>query len=73
MCRPGVKTVIEESLNQATVLFRRAKKVNKPFPSSLGPQYQSEVKCSAFDMEIIFHSHANKTIFTRKIVHLASF
>ena len=34
---------------------------NKPFPSSPGPLYQNEVKCSAFDMEVIFHSHANKT------------
>ena len=38
-----------------------------------GPQYQNEVKCSAFDMEMILYSHANKTHFTRKIVHLASF
>ena len=28
--------------------------------------YQIEVKCSAFDMEIIFHSHANKTHFHKK-------
>ena len=27
------------------------------FPPGL---YQNEVKCSAFDMEINFHSHANK-------------
>ena len=33
---------------------------NKPFPSSPGPLYQNEVKCSAFDTEMIFHSHANK-------------
>ena len=36
------------------------------------PLYQNEVKCSAFDMEMIFHSHANKTHF-HKVVHLASF
>ena len=36
------------------------------FPSSLGPLYQNEVKCSAFDMEMIFHSHANKTNFRKK-------
>ena len=34
--------------------------------SSPGPLYQSEVKCSAFDMEMIFHSHANKTHFHKK-------
>ena len=36
---------------------------NRPFPSSPGPLYQNEVKCSAFDMEMIFHSHAHKTHF----------
>ena len=40
--------------------------------SSHGPLYQNEVKFSAFDMEIIFHFHTNKLIFTRKAVHLAS-
>ena len=38
----------------------------RPFPSSPGPLFQNEVKCSAFDMEIIFHSHANKTNFHKK-------
>ena len=45
---------------------------NRPFPSFLGPLFQNESKCSAFDMEIIFHSRANKTHFTREVVHLAS-
>ena len=37
--------------------------INKPFPSSPRPLHQNEVtcKCSAFDMEMIFHSQANKT------------
>ena len=39
---------------------------NRPFPSSPGPLYQKEVKCSAIDMEIILHSHANKTHFHKK-------
>ena len=39
---------------------------NRPFPSSPGPLYHNEVKCSAFDMEIVFHSHANKTHFCKK-------
>ena len=30
------------------------------------PLYQNEVKCSAFDMEMIFHSQANKTYFHKK-------
>ena len=38
----------------------------RPFPSFPGPLYQNEVKCSAFDMEMIFHSHANKTHFHKK-------
>ena len=40
---------------------------NRPYPSSLGPLYQNEVKCSAFDMEMIFHSHVSKTHFHKKI------
>ena len=40
--------------------------VNRPFLSSPRPLYQIEVKCSVFDMEIIFHSHANKTHFHKK-------
>ena len=37
------------------------------FPSSpLGPLYQNEVGCSAFDMKMIFHSRANKTRFHKK-------
>ena len=31
-----------------------------------GPRFQKEGRCSAFDMEIIFHSHANKTHFHKK-------
>ena len=47
--------------------------VNRPFPSSPGPLYQNEVKCSAFDMEMIFHSHANKTHFHKKSCGLGLF
>ena len=42
------------------------KVANRPFPSSPGPLYQNEVKCSAFDMKMIFHSHANKPHFHKK-------
>ena len=35
-------------------------RTNRLFPSSHGPLFQNEGRCSAFDMEtIIFHSHAN--------------
>ena len=30
---------------------------NTPFPSSPGPLFQNEGRCSAFDTEIIFHFH----------------
>ena len=40
--------------------------LNRPFPSSPGPLFQNEGRCSAFDMETIFHSHANKTYFHKK-------
>ena len=39
---------------------------NRPFPSSPGPLFQNEGRCSAFDMDITFHSHANKTHFHKK-------
>ena len=39
---------------------------NRPFPSFPGPLFQNEVKCSAFDMEIIFHPRVNKTHFHKK-------
>ena len=40
--------------------------MNRPLSSSHGPLYQYEVKCSAFDIQMIFHSHANKTHFHKK-------
>ena len=43
-----------------------SKVANKPFPSSPGPLYQNEIKFPAFDMEMIFHTHANKTHFHEK-------
>ena len=39
---------------------------SRPFPSSPGPLHQNEVKCSAFDIEMIFHSYANKNHFYEK-------
>ena len=47
-------------------LLRCYSEHNRPFRSSPGPLFQNEGKCSAFDMEIIFHSHANKTHFHEK-------
>ena len=39
---------------------------NRSFLSFPGPPYQNKVKYSAFDLEMIFHSHADKTNFHRK-------
>ena len=46
--------------------FQKSQFVNMPFPSFPGPLYQNEVKCSACDMKMTFHSHANKTHFHKK-------
>ena len=45
----------------------------RPFPSSKKSHFQSEAKCEAIDMEMIFNYDANKIIFTTKISHLAWF
>ena len=37
------------------------------------PLYQNKVNCSAFDIEMIFILMQVKLIYTRKVVHLASF
>ena len=39
---------------------------NGPFTSCPQPLFQSEAKCKAIDMKMIFHSHANKLIFALK-------
>ena len=47
--------------------------MNGPFPSSLKPPYQNEVKCSAFDIEMVFILMQLKLIFTWKVLHMVSF
>ena len=39
---------------------------NGPSPSSPGLLYQNEVKCSALDIKMIFHSRTNETHFYKK-------
>ena len=59
----------EEVICHSQVIYQipwRVRMLNWPFPSSPGPLFQNEGKCSAFDMEIIFHSHENKTHFHKK-------
>ena len=48
-----------------------SERVNRPFPTFPGLLYQKRVKCSAFDMEMIFYSDANKTHFHKKSCALA--
>ena len=44
------------------ILFR----INRPFPSSKKSHFQSEAKCEAIDMKMIFNYDANKTHFHNK-------
>ena len=39
---------------------------HRPFPSSKKSHFQSETKCEAIDMKMIFNYHANKTHFHNK-------
>ena len=56
-------TLVKTLYNIVLLIFKRS---SRPFLSSPGPLYQNEVKCSAFDLKMIFHSHANKTHFHKK-------
>ena len=44
-----------------------------PFPGCLKPLFQSEVKCEAIDMKMIFTLMQIKLIFTREVLHLTWF
>ena len=44
--------------------WKQSPVINRLFPSFPWPLYQNEVKYSAFDMEMIFHSYANETHLT---------
>ena len=58
---------LPRSLEQSNIIYvKKLIRLIWPFPSSPGPLFQNEGWCSAFDMEIIFHSHANKTHFHKK-------
>ena len=54
----------ENTLIHITIYYEAF--TNRPFPSSPGPLYQNEVRCSTFDMEMIINTHANKTHFHKK-------
>ena len=48
----------------AAVSVKRS--IGAPFPNCSKPLFQSEAKCEATDMKMIFHSHANKTHLYKK-------
>ena len=48
------------------LLFMRSTWLNRPFPSSKKSHFQSEAKCEAIDMKMIFNYDANKTHFHNK-------
>ena len=50
----------------------RAHSSNRPSPSCIEPHSEIEVSCIVFVMKIRFHSYANRLIFLRKALHLAS-
>ena len=59
-----METLLDNNFQQSA---NRVKTIlNRPFPSSPGPLFENEGRCSAFKVEIIFHSHANKTHFHKK-------
>ena len=53
----------DNTLQQSEHAYQRC---NRPFPSSPGPLFQTEGRCWAFDMEVIFNCRANKTHFHKK-------
>ena len=48
------------------VLFFLLYVCNRPFPSSKKSHFESEAKCEAIDMKMIFNYDANKTHFHNK-------
>ena len=47
-------------------------KASNRSPSYPNDLFQWEAKCEATEMKMIFNSHANQLIFTRKVLRLAS-
>ena len=66
----GIAPIPREIENNAYTRFCGTNKVHylayRPFSSSPGCLYQNEVKCSAFDMELILLPHTMKTYFHKK-------
>ena len=58
-----LKLMLASFLSGTTFNSSRLQQTISEFPR---PLFQNEVKCSAFDMEIIFHPRVNKTHFHKK-------
>ena len=50
-------------LERERILGTRLVTRNRPFSELSLPRFQSEAKCEAIDLKMIFDSHANKTHF----------
>ena len=48
------------------MVYSKIWSINSPFPSFLKPLFQSEAKCKAIDMKMIFYFHVNLTHFHKK-------
>ena len=57
----GLKSYVSSDQSQASLFT-----LNTPFPSSKKSHFQSEAKCEAIDMKMIFNYDANKTHFHNK-------
>ena len=59
---PRTILIKQQQQQQHIFVIKKIEKKNYPRHGTLDPG----LKCSAFDMEMIFHSHANETHFHRK-------
>ena len=48
------------------MVYSKIWSINSPFPSFLKPLFQSEAKCKAIDMKMIFYFRVNLTHFYKK-------
>ena len=64
--RMGKANITEVELDDVCDVMMLKDKHNRSFPSSKESHFQSEVKCEAIDMKMIFNCHGNKTHFHNK-------
>ena len=64
--RPLLGVRVKENLVLLVVLVLRRLGTSQMNSVCHRPLYENEVKCTAYDVEMIFHSHTNKTHFHKK-------